>query len=248
VVTARTVDRHDHLAGSLQETLERCRRHGRGAVHAVPGDLADPAGRLGIVPRAVAILGGPIEVLVNNAAAGIHRPLAEFTHRHRRIMYEVNVEAPLDLAQAVIPDMRDRGEGWIVNITSGSANLVPGPPYAPSTMPGNSIYGATKAALNRLTNALAAELWGTGIRVNALDPARPVASEGAVAHLQDRLPADAFAPVEIMAEATLALCTCPPEQTGHVLHDAPFLEAIGATVMTLAGDRPLASAGPARPS
>jgi citronellol/citronellal dehydrogenase len=241
VITARTVDRHDHLAGSLNETLERCRRHGAGRAEAVAADLADPADRARIVPEAVAILGGPIEVLVNNAAAGIHMPMAEFPHRRRRIMFEVNVEAPLDLAQAVLPVMLERGEGWIVNITSGSSRLAPGPPYVPSTMPGNGIYGTTKAALNRATNALAAELWGTGVRINALDPAKPVASEGAVEHLQGRIPADQFAPVEIMAEATVALCTCGPELTGHVFSDQPLLDQLGVTVMTLDGARPLAA-------
>src|ERR1700693_3634170 len=88
-ITARTVDQHDHLAGSLNETLERCRRHGAEAV-VIAADLSDPADRARIIPEAVAALGGPIEVLVNNAAAGIHRPMAEFPHRYRRIMFEVN--------------------------------------------------------------------------------------------------------------------------------------------------------------
>src|SRR5262245_52496613 len=74
VITARTVDKHDHLAGSLNETLARCRRHGA-TVEAVAADLADPTDRARIVPEAVALLGGPIDVLVNNAAAGIHMPM-----------------------------------------------------------------------------------------------------------------------------------------------------------------------------
>jgi NAD(P)-dependent dehydrogenase (short-subunit alcohol dehydrogenase family) len=239
VITARTVDQHDHLAGSLNETLARCRRHG-GTVESVAADLADPTDRARIVPEAVAALGGPIDVLVNNAAAGIHMPMAEFPHRRRRIMFEVNLEAPLDLAQAVLPPMLERGEGWIVNITSGSSRLLPGPPYVPTAMPGAGIYGTTKAALNRATNAMAAELWGTGVRLNALDPAKPVASEGAIEHLQDRLPPDAFVPVEIIAEATVFLCTCGPEITGHVYSDQPLLDEHGVTVMTLDGARPFA--------
>jgi NAD(P)-dependent dehydrogenase (short-subunit alcohol dehydrogenase family) len=240
VITARTVDKHDHLAGSLNETLERCRRYGA-TVAVVAADLTDPADRARIVPEAVDALGGPIEVLVNNAAAGIHRPMAEFTHRHRAIMFEVNVQAPLDLTQAVLPAMLERGEGWIVNISSGAAHLQKGPPFTPNVMPGNGIYGVTKAALNRATNAMAVELWGTGIRMNTLDPAKPVASEGAVEHLQGRIPADQFAPVEIMAEATVALCTCGPELTGQVTVDQPLLDQLGITVMTLDGTTPLSA-------
>jgi NAD(P)-dependent dehydrogenase (short-subunit alcohol dehydrogenase family) len=238
VITARTVDQHDHLEGSLKQTLERCRRHSD-LVDVVAADLADPEDRLRIVPEAVARLGGPVAVLVNNAAAGIHMPMAKFPHRRRRIMFEVNVEAPLDLAQAVITAMRDTGEGWIVNLSSAAALPVPGPPYVPGAMPGNGIYGATKAALDRATNALAAELWGTGIRINTLDPVKPVASEGAIAHLADRIPADRYAPVEVIVEAAVALATCPAEQTGHMVHDQALLDALGRTVMTLDGSRPL---------
>src|SRR5205823_9216072 len=74
VLTARTVDHHDHLAGSLRETLEKCRAHGA-TVEVVAADLADPADRARIVPEAVALLGGDIDILVNNAAAGIHNPM-----------------------------------------------------------------------------------------------------------------------------------------------------------------------------
>ncbi|HZP31436.1 MAG TPA: SDR family NAD(P)-dependent oxidoreductase, partial [Acidimicrobiia bacterium] len=152
VITARTVDRHDHLAGSLNETLAKCRHHTE-RVEVVAADLSDPDDRARIVPEAVAALGGPIDVLINNAAAGIHRQLAEYAYRWRRVMFEVNVEAPLDLTQAVLPPMLERGEGWIVNISSGAAHLHPGPPFAPPVMPGNGMYAVTKAALNRLTNA-----------------------------------------------------------------------------------------------
>ena len=161
--------------------------------------------------------------------------------KRRRITFEVNVHAPLELTQAVLPPMRERGEGWIVNISSGAAHLHPGPPYVPPVMPGNGMYGVVKAALNRLTNAMAVELWGTGVRLNTLDPVKPVASEGAVEHLQGRIPADQFEPVEVMAEATLALATCPPDLTGHVYVDQPLLDQLGRRVMTLDGASPLRS-------
>jgi citronellol/citronellal dehydrogenase len=240
VITARTVDQHDHLTGSLNETLARCRRYGDRA-SVLAADLADPAARLRIIPEAVELLGGPVEVLVNNAVAGIHMPTTEFPHRRRRVMFEVNFEAPLDLAQAVIPGMRTAGEGWIVNITSAAARHFDGPPYAAHPMPGNGIYGATKAAFDKITNELAVELWGTGIRVNTLDPMKPVASEGALAHLGDRFSLEQYEPVEVMVEAALALATCPVDQTGHMLHDQEFLDKLHREVMTLDGSRPLGS-------
>src|SRR5262245_40368408 len=79
-ITARTVDQHDHLVGSLNETLARCRAHSE-TVAVVAADLADPDDRRRIVPEAVEALGGPIDVLVNNAAAGIHMPMSDFPHK-----------------------------------------------------------------------------------------------------------------------------------------------------------------------
>ena len=59
------------------------------------------------------------------------------------------MHAPLDLVQAVAPSMAERGEGWIINVSSGTAR-----PIANSSM---AVYGASKAALNRLTHGLAVE-------------------------------------------------------------------------------------------
>ena len=56
------------------------------------------------------------------------------------------------------------------------------------------IYGASKAALNRMTNALAEEVWGTGVRVNTVEPRAAVHSEGADAHLAERLTTTSSSP------------------------------------------------------
>lgn len=239
VVTARTMTPIEELAGSLTETVDRCAAHGRRVVPLV-ADLADADDRARIIGQSEAALGGPIDVLVNNAAAGIHRPAAELSLRHRRIMFEVNFHAPIDLAQAVIPSMRARGEGWIINVSSGSADITPGPPPFPWSPMGTTqgAYGSSKAALNRYTNLLGIELYGTGVRVNTLQPAKPIASEGAVAHLAGRLGADQFEPVEVMAEAALALADCPPELTARICVDAPLLAELGIEVRTLDGARP----------
>jgi NAD(P)-dependent dehydrogenase (short-subunit alcohol dehydrogenase family) len=240
VVTARTMDPIEQLAGSLGETVERCATYGS-LVVPLMADLADADDRARIIPESESLLGGPIDVLVNNAAAGIHRLAAELTLKHRRIMFEVNFHAPIDLAQTVIPSMRDRGEGWIVNVSSASSDLTPGPPPFPWSPMGTTqgAYGSSKAALNRYTNLLGVELYGTGVRVNTLQPVKPVASEGAVAHLQGRIPADQFNPVEVMAEAALALGSCAPELTARICVDGPLLEELGLPVRTLDGSQVL---------
>src|SRR5438876_1070365 len=66
-ITARTLDAHPTLPGSLTETAERARAHG-GTVAVVTADMADASDRTRIVPEAAAALGGPIDILVNNAA------------------------------------------------------------------------------------------------------------------------------------------------------------------------------------
>ena len=235
VITARTLDQHDHLAGSLHETAERMKRFGSTVVPLV-ADLANADDRARIVPESEAVLGGPIDILINNAAAGIHHLSAAMSLKHRRIMFEVNFHAPIDLAQAVIPSMRTRGEGWIINLSSGGANLTPGPPFPQSVMgTTNGAYGATKAALNRYTNVLGVELHGTGIRINTLEPDKPVATEGAIAHMGDRMAADLFNPVEVIVEASVALAECGPDLTGRICIDQPLLDELGIAVRSLDG-------------
>jgi citronellol/citronellal dehydrogenase len=225
-IVARTLDQHDHLAGSLTETAERLRAHG-GQVAVIAADLTDETDRARIVPAAVDALGGPIDVLVNNAAAAIYAPLADFPLKRRRIMFEVNVHAPLDLAQAVLPDMRARGEGWIVNISSATAR-----PVGDSVL---TVYGSSKAALNRTTLGLATELDGTGIRVNTVEPRAAVMSEGAGALVGDRVTADQIEPMEAMVEAIVALTHSPPDLTGRLTVSLDLLDELGLTVHALDG-------------
>lgn len=224
-LVARTRDRHDHLAGSLAETAARIEDHGRRAV-VVVADLADAAERAGIVPEAESGLGGAVDVLVNNAAAAMYAPVAEMSVKRRRILFEVNALAPLDLAQAVVPGMVERGDGWIVNLTSATAR----PGGASSTM---ALYGASKAALNRITTGLAQELAGTGVRVNAIEPRAAVLTEGAAALVGDTLRADQIESLEEMVEAVVALCGCPADLTGRICVSLDLIAELGLTVHDL---------------
>jgi NAD(P)-dependent dehydrogenase (short-subunit alcohol dehydrogenase family) len=237
-IVARTIERHTHLQGSLTETEAALAAHG-GTVGAVVADLAVPAERAHIVPAAQRALGGPIDILVNNAAASVHHTVRDFPAKRRMITFEVNVHAPTDLAQAVLPGMVERGEGWIVNLSSATARPWPGPPFAlGATGTTTGVYGASKAALNRLTNALGAELYGTGVRVNAVEPRAAVRSPGADALIGAHLRPDQVESMEEMVEAAVFLCACPPELTGGCHVSLDLLDRLSLPVHTLDG-RPL---------
>ena len=234
-IVARTVDHHPTLAGSLRETAEKLAPFG-GRVVVVVADLGDGVDRERIIGEAVEGLGGPVDILVNNAAAAIYQPLVDYPLKRRRLTFEVNVHAPLDLAQGVIPAMIECGEGWILNISSATARHNPGPPFegeGPRSTLG--VYGMSKAALNRLTNALAMELWGTGIRVNTLEPRAAVLSEGAGVLVGASLRPDQIEPVEAMVEVAIALCTGSPDVTGQIVVSLDHIEQHGLVVHELDG-------------
>jgi citronellol/citronellal dehydrogenase len=234
VLVARTLEATDHTPG-LRGTAAVCEKYGT-RVGTVVADLSDEQARQRVITDAVDILGGNIDILVNNAVAGIAVPITDISSHQQRIAYECNVIAPLHLAQAVIPGMRDAGAGWIVNLTSAGANLHQGPPFylgpQGSTM---EIYGTTKAALNRVTSGLAGDLHGTGIRVNAVGPRIAVMSEGFEALIGDQLPAEVFESIEEIVEAVVALCACPSDVTGQIRASLDLISDWGLTLHGLDG-------------
>ena len=169
---------------------------------------------------------GPIGVLVNNAAVTFLRPLDGFPDRRVRLMMEMHVLGPLQLCQLAIPAMRERGRGWILNVTSVGGDLPAGPPFSEfDKTAGFGIYGTAKAALNRLTKSLAAELYDDGIAVNAAAPSNPVATPGA--GTLDLAKTDTE-DIELITETALRLCTGDPKTlTGRIAHTQPFLAEVG---------------------
>jgi NAD(P)-dependent dehydrogenase (short-subunit alcohol dehydrogenase family) len=234
-LVARTLDDRPGVDGSLRQTQAFCEAHGA-TVGVIAADLTDDADRARVIPEAMDRLGGAVEILVNNAAAAIAVTLSEISVAAQRKQFEANVIAPLVLAQAAAPAMREAGEGWIVNLSSVGAERFAGPPFRPnpvgSTM---DVYGATKAALNRISNGLAVELYGTGIRVNTVQPRIAVMSEGMRA-FADAVGPGVFEEMTETVEAAVALCACPPELTGRTTISLELLHELDLTPRGLDGE------------
>ncbi len=223
-LAARTMDPDPKYQGSLSQTRDEITAAGGNAV-AVPADLSVTADRDRLFAQVVEQVGAP-DILVNDAAVTFLRPLDGFPERRARLMMEMHVLAPLHLSQLAIPAMRTRGRGWILNLTSVGGDLPPGPPFDDfDTSAGFGMYGTVKAALNRLTKSLAAELYADGIAVNAAAPSKPVATPGAGALDLAKTDTEDIA---LITETALRLCTGDPRTlTGRIAHTEPFLREIG---------------------
>jgi NAD(P)-dependent dehydrogenase (short-subunit alcohol dehydrogenase family) len=222
VVAARTADAGSSpFPGTIGQTVAQIRDAGGTAV-AIPVDLSRPEDRERLVSEATAALGVP-DILVSNAAVTYFTPVGDFTPRRYRLMFDVQVEAPFHLAQLTVPGMRRRGQGWILNISSGAARH-PGIPPGPRAARGGTVYGMCKAALERFSTGLAAELYGDNIAVNALSPNKVVPTPGTVFHqltTEDNPDAE---PPSVMAEAALLLCSAAPQTlTGRVTYSQDLL-------------------------
>ena len=250
VLSASRLGSHGKLKGTLEDAVAEIEAHG-GRAAAVAADLSDAAARGGLFSRAEEAF-GPIDILVNNAAGARMKLPSQATLEDRNFMFELNVNAPVDLAQQAILSMRGRageraggegdGGGWILNISSATS-FQPALPYRDSQTAALVIgpYGATKAALDRYTLALAHEVAEDEIFVNALAPTAIVLTQGAdyVREIGRRNP-DMVEPVEMMAEAALELCT--GRHVGRVTFSRDIVHAVGRKVRSLDGKKILGNA------
>jgi NAD(P)-dependent dehydrogenase (short-subunit alcohol dehydrogenase family) len=227
-ITARTVE-------GLEETRRRIEALG-GECLVLPVDLADPSGGRGeLVARTEAEL-GPLDILVNNAAANGYVPFDQVRAKDLELNLQVNLWAPWELMKAAVPGMRERGQGWVLNLTSFAAELPPGPPF-PTNKPAKAgfQYGASKAALNRLTVAAASECEDQGVAVNALTPQAAIATDELVA--AGWIDPALFEPLDTMAEAAVALCSGDPAAlTGRIAYSLQLLVELDRPVYDLHGE------------
>jgi citronellol/citronellal dehydrogenase len=225
-VAARTTEPGTSpLPGTIGETVGQIRAAGGTAV-AIETDLSKPADRERLVEQATQQLGPP-DILVSNAAVTYFTRVEDFTPRRYALMFEVQVQAPFHLATLVLPGMRAKGAGWILNISSGAARHPAIPPSAWATR-GSTVYGMCKAALERFSTGLAAELYQDNIAVNALSPNRVVPTPGTLFHHLTTENDPEAEPPAVMAEAALTLCHRDPKSlTGRVTYSQDLLAELG---------------------
>lgn len=231
VVSARTVDEGDHmLPGSINGVVNRIKAAGGEAV-AVRCDLGNPEDREGLI-KATEDAFGPVDILVNNAAITYFIPVDSFPEKRMKLMFEVQVFAPFHLAQMVLPSMRERKSGWILNISSHAALH----PALNSAGRGGTVYGMCKAALERFTTGLAAEAHSDNIGVNVISPGL-VATPGVLHHgLVTEANKNMTTPVEHMAEACLRLVHGDAEVlSGRITYAADILKEFNLTSADLVG-------------
>jgi NAD(P)-dependent dehydrogenase (short-subunit alcohol dehydrogenase family) len=149
VVTARNASTLQDMAAAYPDTAL-----------ALPLDVTDTAQISSVVQQARTRFGG-VDVLVNNAGYGYRAAVEEADDADIRQLFDTNVFGAVDMIKAVLPDMRAKRAGSILNISSIGARIKPA---------GSGYYSATKAALEGLSGSLHKELQPLGINVTVIEP------------------------------------------------------------------------------
>ena len=227
VCAARTLREGEHqLAGSLETTVAAIRDAG-GEATAVASNISEQEQCEALV-EATHQAYGPVDVLVNNAALLFAIPTKDYPVNRWMRTWAVNVHGPFILSQLVLKDMIERGSGSIVSVSSGAATGPGRGPY-PDSRGGGSVYGTQKAALERLTQGLAAEVYQYGVSVTAFSPSQFVPTAGSMfAQGRTSVDPDATESPETMAMAALLLATEPLDKvTGRVTYSQQILKEFG---------------------
>jgi NAD(P)-dependent dehydrogenase (short-subunit alcohol dehydrogenase family) len=137
----------------------------------VAANLTDASSARDLAAHAVEALGGGVDILVNSAGVFPFGPTGSHDESTFDTVYALNVKSPWFLVSSLAPSMAERGTGAIVNVSTMVAQF---------GVDGMALYGSTKAALELLTKAWAAEFGPKGVRVNAVSPG-PTRTEGTAA-------------------------------------------------------------------
>ncbi|MGY3724172.1 hypothetical protein SAMN05421767_10129 [Granulicatella balaenopterae] len=143
----------------LTRIKEKCKAMTNGKVIVFSCDLTDSCERKKVIDELVKM--GDIDVLINNAGFGLFKEAVDFSEEEIRVMFELNVAALMDLTINLVPQMKERGGGTIVQIASQAGKMATNK---------SSIYSATKFAVLGFTNALRLELKKDKINVISVNP------------------------------------------------------------------------------
>jgi NAD(P)-dependent dehydrogenase (short-subunit alcohol dehydrogenase family) len=146
IVSGRDRERGEQVVSEIEASGGRARF--------VAADLRAPGGA-----RRLASAAGSVDVLVNNAGVFSFAATHETSSEQIDDMLHVNIAAPFELTAALAPAMAARGNGAVINVSTMAASF---------GLPGAAAYGASKAAVELLTKAWAAEYGPRGVRVNAV--------------------------------------------------------------------------------
>src|ERR1051326_306787 len=147
-------------SGDAEAVVDEIRASGARAI-AIRADIGDTSQVQDMVQRTAANL-GPISILVNNAGVVFRATLETFDPAGMERMRRTNVDGLIQVTRAIVPGMKERRYGRIVNLTSIAAHG--------TSLPGTTFYAATKAAVSVMTRRFAMELGPYGITVNAVAP------------------------------------------------------------------------------
>ena len=234
-LTALLFGRHGHTVFATMRDVERAGPLAEVAaeegidVRVLALDVDDPASVAAAVAEAEGVAGGGLDVVVNNAGYELRGPIETCTDEEIRAQFETNLYGPLRVIRAVLPGMRARGSGVIVNVSS-IAGLV--------ARPFGGIYSASKHALEAASETLHHELRGDGIRIAVIEPGQfetPLLSNAVTAagfdesspyweraeRFEDAIkrlsPDGRRAPAEVVAEAIVAVAFDPSAGLRHLV-------------------------------
>jgi 3-oxoacyl-[acyl-carrier protein] reductase len=215
-VAARTVEAgRGPLPGTIHETVEAIKKLG-GEARAVQCDVTDENDVIAMV-RQVTDHYGRIDILINNAGITTPEPFLKLTSKKWDLVIAVNLKGTFLCSQAVLPLMVKQKSGHIINLSSVLAKTVK------FSIP----YGATKAAIERLTLGLAKELKKHNIAVNALCPDFTV-TEAVTTFLKDVDTTDWQSPEMWGRYAALVAAQDVNSLTGRILDEPALNELFGS--------------------
>ena len=217
VVASRSETSTDKLPGTIHDVVREIESAG-GRALAVPCDVRDEAQIEAVAARALERF-GRIDILVNNAGALWWRPLADTPAKRFDLVMGVNARAAFLCCRAVIPSMRERRWGHIINMS---------PPMDMALVPGRIAYALSKLGMTMLSLGLAEELRAENIAVNSLWPVTIIESQASINH-QLGTPA-MWRKADILVDCVLRMVSKEPATlTGRALLDEDFLRGEGVT-------------------